>query len=87
MASPHMVAAVPPGASAGFGQASLLGRLLDGLVLEVDASTTGGEAACWIGARHVAHKNSPVAYVVTQWTEQDEELLGTKREDPAHQAT
>ena len=65
----------------------LVDRLLDGLVLEVDASTTGGGAACWIDARHVAHKNSPVAYVVTQWTEQDEELLGTKRGDPAHQAT
>ena len=65
----------------------LVDRLLDGLVLEVDASTTGRGAACWIGARHVAHKNPPVAYVVTQWTEQDEELLGTKRGDAAHQAT
>ena len=38
---------------------SLVDRLLDGLVLEVDASTTGGGAACWVG-----HSNPPVAYVV-----------------------
>ena len=62
----------------------LVDRLQDGLLLEEDASTPCGGAACWIGARRVAHRNPPVAYVVTKWTEEDEELLGTQREDPAH---
>ena len=65
----------------------LVDRLLDGLVLEVDASTTGGGAACWVGARHVANSNPPPAYVVTKWTAEDEALLGTEWGDPAHQAT
>ena len=62
----------------------LVDRLLDGLVLEVDASTT---AACWIGARRVALRNPLVAFVVTKRTEEDDELLGTQRGDPTHQAT
>ena len=62
----------------------LVDCLLAGLVLEVDASTTGGGAACWVGARHVAHSNPLVAHVVTKWTAEDEALLGTEREDPAH---
>ena len=62
-------------------------RLLDGVVLEVDASTTGGGATCGVGARRAALRNPPVAFVVTKWTKEDEELLGTQRGDPAHQAT
>ena len=65
----------------------LVDRLLDGLVLEVDASTTGGGAACWIGARRLAQHRPPDVFVTTEWTSEDEELLGTRRGDPAHQAT
>ena len=38
-------------------------------------------------AQDVRLRNPPVAFVVTKWTEEDEELLGTQRGDPAHQAT
>ena len=65
----------------------LVDRLLDGLVLEVDASTSGGGAACWIGARQLVQHRPPDAFVTTEWTSEDEELLGTRRGDPAHQAT
>ena len=65
----------------------LVEHLLDGLVLEVDASTTGGGAACWIGARCRAQQGPPDAFVTTEWTQEDEVLLGTRRRDPAYQAT
>ena len=88
VASPHMVEEVPPAHQQVLvRRLFLVDRLLDGLVLEVDASTTGGGAAWWVGARHVAHSNPPVAYGVTQWTAEDEALLGSERRDPAHQAT
>ena len=60
--------------------------LLDGLVLESDASTTGEGAACWNGAHQLAQGGPPNGYVTTRWTHEDEELLGTKQENPAHQA-
>ena len=45
----------------------LVDRLLDGLVLEVDASTTCGGAACWIGARRLAQQRPPDALVRNFW--------------------
>ena len=65
----------------------LVDRLLDGLVLEVDASTTGRGAACWIGARSRAQQGPPDAFVTTEWTQEDEILLSTRRRDSAYQAT
>ena len=65
----------------------LVDQLLDGLVLEVDASTTGGGAACWHGDRRRSQQGPPDAFVCTQWTPEDEQLLFTVRGDPAHQAT
>ena len=62
-------------------------QLLDGLVLEVDASTTGGGAACWHGDRRRSQREPPDAFVCTQWTLEDEQLLLAVRGDPAHQAT
>ena len=32
-------------------------------------------------------RRPPDAHVTTRWTHEDEERLGTKREDPAHKAT
>ena len=54
----------------------LVDRLLDGLVLEVDASTSGGSAACWIGARRLAQHRPPDAFFTTEWTSEDEETSG-----------
>ena len=65
----------------------LVDRLLDGVVLEVDASTTGGGAACWYGDRRRSRHVPPDTFVNTVWTREDEELLHTRRGDPAHQAT
>ena len=65
----------------------LVDQLLDGLVLEVDASTTGGGAACWHGDRRRSQREPPDAFVCTQWTPEDEQLLFAVRGDPAHQAT
>ena len=65
----------------------LVDQLLDGLVLEVDASTTGGGAACWHGDRRRSQREPPDAFVCTQWTPEDEQLLLAVRGDPAHQAT
>ena len=65
----------------------LVDQLLDGLVLEVDASTTGGGAACWHGDRRRSRREPPDAFVFTQWTPEDEQLLLAVRGDPAHQAT
>ena len=62
-------------------------RQLDGMDLEVDASTTGCGAACWFGARRMSQQGPPNAFVATSWTEEDEQLLGVERGDPAHQAT
>ena len=47
-------------------------------MLEVDAPTGRG-AACWVGARRVAHGHPPVAFDVTEWTTEDEALLSTER--------
>ena len=44
----------------------LVDQLLDGLVLEVDASTTGGGAACWHGDRRRSQREPPDAFVCTQ---------------------
>ena len=63
----------------------LVDRLLDGAVLEVDASTTGGGAACC--DRQRSQHSPPDCFVSTVWTEEDERLLHVKRGDPAHQAT
>ena len=65
----------------------LVDRQLDGMVLEVDASTTGGGAACWFGARRLSQQGPPHAFVATLWTREDEQLLGVERGVPAHQAT
>ena len=65
----------------------LVDQTLDGLVLEVDASTTGGGAACWHGDRSRSQREPPDAFVSTEWTTENESLLLTKRGDPAHQAT
>ena len=65
----------------------LVDQFLDGLVLEVDASTTGGGAACWHGDRRRSQRKPPDAFVCTQWTPEDEQLLLAARGDPAHQAT
>ena len=64
----------------------LVDRQLDGKVLEVDASTTGGGAACWYGARRLSQQ-APNAFIATLWTDEDEQLLGVERGVPAHQAT
>ena len=86
VASVGMVEKVSPAASAGFGEASLLGGPLAGRV----GSGGGrqhhwGGAACWIG--RLAQQGPPDAVVTTEWTQEDEELVGTRRSDPAHQAT
>ena len=65
----------------------LMDRLLDGVVLEVEASTTGGGAACYRGGRKRSQHSPPDRFVSTVWTEDDERLLHVKRGDPAHQAT
>ena len=65
----------------------LVDRLLDGVVLEVDASTTGGGAACWCGDRARSHHSPPDRFVSTVWTEDDERLLHVRLGDPADQAT
>ena len=65
----------------------LVDQTLDGLVLEVDASTTGGGAACWRGDRRRSLRDPPDPFVSTLWTQEDEQLLITERGDPAHQAT
>ena len=57
---------------------------LDGLVLEVDARTTG--AACGCGDRR-SLRDPPDSLVSTLWTQEDEQLQITERGDPAHQAT
>ena len=41
----------------------LVDRLLDGVVLEVDASTTGGGAACWCGDRARSQHSPPDLFV------------------------
>ena len=52
---------------------------LDGMVLEVDASTIGeGGAACWFGERRFWQQGSPGAFVTALWNEEGV---------PAHQAT
>ena len=43
----------------------LVDRQLDGMVLEVDASTTGGGAACWYGARRLSQQGPPNAFIAT----------------------
>ena len=60
----------------------LVDQLPDGLVLEVDASTTGGGAACWHGDRRRSQREPPGAFVCTQWTPEDEQLLFGVRGDP-----
>ena len=57
----------------------LVDRMLDGVVLEVDASTTGGGAACWCGDRFRSQHSLPDRFVSTVWTEDDERLLHVKR--------
>ena len=43
----------------------LVDRQLDGMVLEVDASTTRGGAVCWFGARRLSQQGPPNAFVAT----------------------
>ena len=58
-----------------------------GLVIETDASPWGGGAACWRQpARHTG-RGAPDAFIATVWTAADEQLLGARIGDPAHQAT
>ena len=65
----------------------LVDCLLDGVVLEVDASTTGVGVACWYGDRRRSRFAPPNSFVSTVWTREDEVLLHTVRGAPLHQAT